>query len=106
MSTKTMLIHVPVDEAEIVRGPAYKAEDLFLFMGLTREDKQLELDVILRTPASSHIFMRTLTITGITSMTHGRRGSDQITFVGIFAGQRVAGVYNLKSRKGSFHLAD
>lgn len=107
MSASTMLVHVPVDEIEIVQGPL-KMADLFFFMGLSQEKKGegIEMDVILRTTASGRLFKRKLTITSVPRIAHGRRGDDHVTIVGTFAGHQIEGVYHTKTRKGSFRLAD
>lgn len=105
MSATTMLVHVPVDEIEIVQGSLLYNE-LFLFMGNPRVDKSLTMDVILRTPASGRLFKRKLTITSVPEIKHGRRSDDHATIIGTFSGHRIEGVYRTKSRKGSFRLAD
>jgi hypothetical protein len=94
-----------VDEIEIVRG-SLKYSELFLFMGLSREDKSIEFEVILRTSASGQLFKRKLTLTSVPTIKHGRRSDDHATIIGTFAGHRIEGVYYTKSRKGFFRLAD
>jgi hypothetical protein len=100
-----MLVHVPVDEIEIVQG-SLKYNELFFFMGLTRQDKSIEMDVILRTSASKQLFKRKLTLTSVPKISVGRRSDDHATIIGTFAGNRIEGIYHTKSRKGSFRLAD
>lgn len=101
----TMLVHVPVDEIEIVQGSLQYSE-LFYFMGLTQKDKSIEMDVTLRTAASGQLFKRKLMITSVPKIEHGRRSDDAVTIIGTFAGHRIEGVYRTKTRTGSFHLAD
>jgi hypothetical protein len=100
-----MLVHVPVDEIEIVQG-SLRYSELFFFMGLPNDDKSIEMDVVLRTSASGQLFRRKLTLTSVPTIKRGRRSDDHATIIGTFAGHRIEGVYYTKSRKGFFRLAD
>ncbi|MFZ2126084.1 MAG: hypothetical protein WAV04_01055 [Candidatus Microsaccharimonas sp.] len=113
MSAITLLVHVPVDEIEIVKGSLRYTEQLpknaevFFFLGLPpRGWMSIDMDVTLRTSASEQLFKRDLTLTHVSKITRGRRSNDIATFEGTFAGQQVVGTYNIKARKGSFRLAD
>ncbi len=104
MSATTLLVHVPVDDLEIVRG-SLGIRQLFFFLG-NRKDDSIEMTVHLRTTASSVTFKRKLTITEVTGIINGRRSDDIVYFRGLLAGQQVEGEYFTKTRTGSIWPAN
>ena len=104
MSATTLLVHVPVDDLEIVRG-SLGIRELFFFLGDQLNDS-IEMTVHLRTLASSVTFKRKLIITKISHIQNGRRSNDIVFFEGQLAGQAVTGEYFTKTRTGSIWPAD
>lgn len=94
-----IVVHVPVDEFEIVNGPG-----AVMFLRIQSDlhrfpDEYPKAVLTLKTPASGRSFKRSIKFASIYHM-----NGDEISFTALFSGQIVSGIYNVRTRTGWFSL--
>lgn len=117
MPSNALLVHVPVDQVEIINGPGpmwfvQVVADLYaqLLVPHATGTVYAELEFTLRTGASASTFRRKLKLTAIDmdgDVTRDDFGDldRECSFTARFDGHSVSGQYNPKRRTGRFSLA-
>lgn len=99
-STAPVMMHVLVDEVQIVRGPGRDAWWDFAFdLGdslMDDDTSTVKVDFIIRTDASTHTYRRSFDVSRIAFS----RDESEVTFTIKFSGRELLGRQNTRTRAG------
>lgn len=108
MSSSALLVHVPVDALDIVKGPGSKAMlDAYARLQNVKpsEEFYVTLPFTFKSPASNQPFKRLVKIAAILieDDVQGMKPICNLFFTGIFCNKYVEGSYNIATQKGDLY---